>query len=194
MTFIENELTYLINPQYQHQIKSHNKPTNTSLTKEELVFYRKRIIQTTRDLLDNIDASCNQVIKEPFSDYVNSCISCYKIVDTRDIIQSEYNQLNLDSADKIALDASNNEIGNSDTTIAGMSQMLFKQINNVNTIEDCMGVTKIRQVTHKEVFPKKKKVNLRDPSLKIKGVKKKSVSIITNEDANANEDAKKNAK
>lgn len=194
MAFIENELTYLINPQYQHQIKPHNKPTNQTISKEELVFYRKRIIQTTRDLLDNIDASSNVVIKEPFSYYVQSCISCYKIVDTRDIIQSEYNQLNLDSSDKIALDSSNNEICNSDTTISDMSQMLFKQINNVNTIEDCMGVKKIRRVTSKEVFPKKKKVNLRDPSLKNKGVKKKSVSIITNEDPNANELAKKDTK
>ena len=194
MSFIENELTYLINPQYQHQIKSRHKSTNPHISKEELVFYRKRIIQTTRDLLDNIDASCNLIIRDPFSEYVQSCISYYKIVDTCDIIQSEYNHLNLDNVDKIALDASNNEIGHSDTTMADMSQMLFKQISKVNTIEDCMGVKKIRHVKHIEVYPKKKKVNLRDPSLKIKGVKKKSVSIITNEDANENELAKKSAK
>ena len=143
-------------------------------------------------MLDNIDSSSNLVIKDSFSEYAASCISSYKILDTRDIIQSEYNQLNIENEEKIALDASNNKIINSDTTIENMSQMLFKQISNVNTIEDCMGVTKVRQPTQKEVFPNKKKVNLRDPSLKIKGVKKKSVSIITNEDAN--EGAKKNAK
>jgi len=192
MSFIENELNYLINPQYQHQIKSQHKLTSKPISKEELVFYRKRIIQSTRDMLDNIDSSSNLVIKDSFSEYAASCISSYKILDTRDIIQSEYNQLNIENEEKIALDASNNKIINSDTTIENMSQMLFKQISNVNTIEDCMGVTKVRQPTQKEVFPNKKKVNLRDPSLKIKGVKKKSVSIITNEDAN--EGAKKNAK
>jgi len=192
MSFIENELNYLINPQYQHQIKSQHKLTSKPISKEELVFYRKRIIQSTRDMLDNIDSSSNLVIKDSFSEYAASCISSYKILDTHDIIQSEYNQLNIENEEKIALDASNNQIINSDTTIANMSQLLFKQISNVNTIEDCMGVTKVRQTTQKEVFPNKKQVNLRDPSLKIKGVKKKSVSIITNEDAN--EDAKKNSK
>jgi len=193
MSFIENELTYLINPQYQHQIKSQHKSTNQSISKEELVFYRKRIIQTTRDLLDNIDSSSNIIIKESFSEYATSCISSYKTIDTRDIIQSEYNQLNIDNEDKIALDASNDDISDADASnVSDMNSIFFKQISNVNTIEDCMGVTKVKQVKQKEVFPNKKKVNLRDPSLKIKGVKKKSVSIITNEDSN--EIAKKSAK
>ena len=193
MSFIENELTYLINPQYQHQIKSQHKLTSKPISKEELVFYRKRIIQSTRDMLDNIDSSSNLVIKDSFSEYAASCISSYKILDTRDIIQSEYNQLNIDNEDKIALDAYNDDISDVDASnVSDMNSIFFKQISNVNTIEDCMGVTKVKQVKQKEVFPNKKKVNLRDPSLKIKGVKKKSVSIITNEDSN--EIAKKSAK
>ena len=157
MSFIENELNYLINPQYQHQIKSQHKLTSKPISKEELVFYRKRIIQSTRDMLDNIDSSSNLVIKDSFSEYAASCISSYKILDTRDIIQSEYNQLNIENEEKIALDASNNKIINSDTTIENMSQMLFKQISNVNTIEDCMGVTKVHNQHRRRYFRIRKK-------------------------------------
>ena len=55
MSNIENELTYLINPQYSNQINKDNKNEKNKLSQDDITFYRKRIIQTTRDLLDNID-------------------------------------------------------------------------------------------------------------------------------------------
>tara|TARA_Y100000992_G_C21273167_1_gene498186 strand:- start:2557 stop:3108 length:552 start_codon:yes stop_codon:yes gene_type:complete len=176
MSNIENELTYLINPQYSNQISKDNKNEKNKLSQDDITFYRKRIIQTTRDLLDNIDISYNLFVKDNFTSYIESCIKHYKIVDTHDIIQSEYIDL---SNNNLTLDISNNNIN---INYKDSNQLLFKEKKNVNTIENCMKINKIQTVSSKkEKIPKKKVVDLRDPSLKLKGVKKKSISIITNE-------------
>jgi hypothetical protein len=180
MSNIENELIYLINPQYQNQIHKKGKERNENdLSQEDIKFYRKRIIQTTRDLLDNNENGDNLLLKDHFMFYINTCIKHYKITDTHDIIQGEYKDL---SNNKIAIDASNNKVNINN--VEETNQILFKEKKNVNTIENCMKINKIQNViTKKERIPKKKSVDLKDPALKLKGVKKKSVSIITDENA-----------
>ena len=194
MTHIDNELTYLINPQYQNQIHYNKGNDDKEISKEELKFYRKRILQSTRDLLDdvNIYPVSNSMLKESFLLYALSCINYYKAIDTTDIIQHQYDTLN---NNKI-IDNSNNYIDNNNNgDISENNQLLFKQRKSINTIEECMNITKIRDDSNVEVFPIKKKVDLRDPSLKIKGVKKKSVSIITNiDDKNEKKDLENESK
>jgi len=182
MSNIENELTYLINPQYQNQIhKKNTENQDNDLSQEDIKFYRKRIIQTTRDLLDCNESGYNLLLKDHFMLYVDTCIKHYKITDTHDIIQSEYKDL---SNNKIAIDVSNNNINININNIEETNQLLFKEKKMVNTIENCMKINKIQNViAKKETIPKKKSVDLKDPSLKLKGVKKKSVSIITDENA-----------
>ena len=179
MSQIGNELTYLINPQYQNQIHRDKTKQEKELSKEELKFYRKRIIQSTRDLLDDINTHpvSNSILKESFLLYAASCINYYKAIDTSDIIQNQYDTLNeatlTDNSDKNKMD---------DIEFSENNHLLFKHHKTVNTIEECMNISKIRHNSNPEIFPTKKKVNLRDPSLKTKGVKKKSVSIITSVD------------
>jgi hypothetical protein len=181
MSKIENELTYLINPQYQNQIHHSKSKQNKELSNEELKFYRKRIIQSTRDLFDDTYTPpiSSSMIRESFLIYAASCINYYKTIDTNDIIQNQYDTLNevvlSDNTDQY--DKNNNEIEFSEN-----NHLLFKQHKTINTIEECMKISRVRHISNPEIFPTKKKVNLRDPSLKIKGVKKKSVSIITSVD------------
>jgi len=63
----------------------------TNVNREEFYFYKKSIINTTRELLKNyIDISCNidnDIINEAFINYANILIKSFKQVDLIDMIK-----------------------------------------------------------------------------------------------------------
>lgn len=184
MSTIGNELTYLINPQYQHQL--HMRPTIdlNVLNQEDIDFYKKRIIQTTKDLLNSIDISCNTIIHDSFNLYVSLCITHFKILDTTDIIQTEY--------DALEKQESNNVVMYETKDLELSNKILFNKVQPKNTIDRCMKINKIDCRTKQaESFPIKKELNLKDPALKYKGIKKKSMSIIIDEKNDPKEDGGK---
>lgn len=164
MSNIENELNYLINPQYQNQIYNKNINKN-KVTIEDISFYRKRIIQTLRNMLDNNKDDYSNSIKETFDNFVKECVKHFKTLDTRDLIQSEFDSY-VSEPNNYETDLSNNNVDN--------NKLLFNNKNS-RRIEDCMKINKITNsnVKKEENYPQKKSLDLKNPSLKLKGVKKK---------------------
>ena len=87
-------LEYLTNPSYYSILNKNNKTNMIKETnnKEDVRFYRKRIIALTKEMLKG-DIPSNG-IKEAHDDYVNILIKYFKIVDKSDIIQDQYSNSN----------------------------------------------------------------------------------------------------
>ena len=160
---IMDELEYLMNPgMYEKWMKKNEKKIKVSDLKSDVKFYKKRIIQLTKDMMkgQHITNSVNKA----YNEYMKSCVAYLRFLDTKDILQEEYKgipeQLDL-SDDDVDGDPNNNLINPS---------YLHKQ----NKIEDYIDVKKISNVPKNDTYlPEKKDLKLKDPELKKKGVKKK---------------------
>lgn len=132
-------------------------------------FYRKRIIQLTKDLLsDEIDCVFyHDDIYRAFDKFIHTSIDYFKTIDRSDILQEDYKDLeeNLNHLDDF--------LEPSDISIENANKGMMRQIYIKNSTLD--GLVK-RTILKKEepILPKKKKINLKDPELKNKGIGKKN--------------------
>ena len=160
---IMDELEYLMNPgMYEKWMKKNEKKIKVSDLKSDVKFYKKRIIQLTKDMMK--DQHITNSVNKAYNEYMKSCVAYLRFLDTKDILQEEYKgipeQLDL-SDDDVDGDPNNNLINPS---------YLHKQ----NKIEDYIDVKKISNVPKNETYlPEKKNLKLKDPELKKKGIKKK---------------------
>lgn len=168
MNNVFNELEYLSNPSLYEKYITQQKILNDQEFKNDKKFYRKRIIQLTKDLYSNDIEKYNNIplneIKKIFNKYIKESIDLLKLIDKNDNIQQEYIDLSLNKI-KNNQDISFNQINN--------DSILFNK-PATNKIEDCMPL--IKKVNDKDKnmkIPVKKDINLKDPKLKTKGVKKK---------------------
>jgi hypothetical protein len=164
MSNIQSELEFLMNSGLYEKYKHKQETEDTSLFVNDKKFYKKRIIQLTKDLFkpnqhsDSINLLCN--------DYIKTCINHLKMKDKMDIIQTEYSNLN------------NNEPDNKPETDISLGQIDNEFIKSVlnkpssNNLDDYV-IKTINEPEKPPHLPKKKIVNLTNPELMNKGVKKK---------------------
>lgn len=169
MNNVFNELEYLSNPLLYEKYITQQNIQNDEELKHDKKFYRKRVIQLTKDLysndIDKYPVPLNEV-KRLFNKYVKECIDILKLVDKNDNIQDEYSDLSLNKIIDNKHDISFNLIDN--------DSILFNKPITTNKIEDCMPlIKKSNQIEKNMKIPVKKDLNLKDPKLKTKGVKKK---------------------
>ena len=162
MSSIENELNYLINPQYQNQINIKN--NKSKITQDDILFYKKRIIQTAKNIINKTNDSYSSEITEIFNDFIELCIKHFKTIDTHDLIQTQFTTLINEPTNKNKPVSLNNDKNN--------DELLFNKKDEIK-IEDCMKIKKINHVKKECDYPVKKNIDLKNPSLKLKGVKKK---------------------
>ena len=182
-------------------------PAKKSAHKKDKKFYRKRIYDLTKQLLNpevpqqdtpntktnanaNMDASLNPDITNAFEAYVKACIDHFKIVDKTDILQEDYkNLLDVDNLNQINVDSIH--------SVEEADQCLMRsiKIREPNTLEKFVK-RKERKVEEPKPLPQQKDVNLKDPALKNKGIRKKknitntyttaSAPTVTNETTSTN--------
>ena len=138
---IMDELEYLMNPgMYEKWVKKNEKKITVSDLKSDVKFYKKRIIQLTKNMMkgEHVTNSVNKA----YNEYMKSCVAYLKFLDTKDILQEEYKgipeQLDMSDAD-IDGDPNNNLIN---------PTYLHKQ----NKIEDYLDVKKISNVPKKKTY------------------------------------------
>ena len=143
-----------------------NKEINREL-RNDIKFYKKRIYQTTKDLIrkkidgNNIDKNLDEI----FTNYLYNLIEHFKFDDKKDILQEEFKDI-----DKKKVRFSLNNIENVDADQYIMKQPEIKS----TTIEDCMNIKIKKPEKKKPILPKEKIINLKNPEFKNKGLKKKS--------------------
>jgi hypothetical protein len=160
---------------------------NNKINKKDKKFYRKRILNLTRELFISSD-EYNPDINEAFMNYVYHCVEHFKNTDTTDILQGEYAELDADTdADTdadAAIDADDEHDG-----INTYNSSIMRKIVKPNTLDNFI----IRNVIKKkesEQLPLQKEINLKDPQLKVKGIVKKKNLINTYEEQENNEKEK----
>jgi hypothetical protein len=180
-------LEYLTNPAY-HSIISKNKKNkfNNKINKEELKFYRKRIIALTKDMLKG--AIPSKGLKEMHDDYVNSIIKYFKIVDKTDIIQNQYNDSGEESNELKEHDDNDdlNDIITESLTLDEANELIMKK-PIINSNLNNFVISTATQQAETRIIPVKLEIDLNSPSLKTKGIKpkkfKKAKTKTTEEDS-----------
>lgn len=172
-------LDCLINKEIFNKQKSIEK--KMKINKKDKKFYRKRILNLTRELLlsdkHNENQGENEIENEPiippdllyaFNNYVKSCINNFKTIDKNDIIQEEYKAINASKNDTY-LEVEIKEL--EDKTLED-NKLFMRSIKTKNYLDDFV---KYKYIKKEEdmILPKMKDINLKEPNLRNKGIKKK---------------------
>ena len=175
------DLLYLTN---QNFIDKYNQKLdeNKTYNKEEIRFYRKRILNTTKDLLR--ENSINNDIDNSFLNYAQELIKYYKFIDKKDILQEEYKDLKEKPKKKV----------NPNFKLMENNKLMTKETKKtIRTIKDCLPLKIKTKKQNKTTYPKKKDINIKDPKFRTKGLEKeKSNQFICLEKQKENTKIKKN--
>jgi len=149
------------------------------VNKKDQKFYRRRILSLTKELLYPEEAATTTKLtttttttstNDPnivglFQIYSKACIEYFKTLDKNDIIQEDYSTLTPET----------NEMSPEDIkTQAEIDQQFMRSIH-VKEATTLDKFVKRSTAAPKEdpILPKQKDINLRDPALKNKGIRKK---------------------
>ena len=156
-------LEYLLNPVLYEKIII-EKDKSDSLIINDIKFYRKRLCQLTKNMCKG--EYINENLKLVFLNYASSMIYYLKQLDEKDILQSDY--INLDSG----LSPVKEEY--TDISLCqDIDNIMMKSSKSDNNLDNF-----IKRVNLKEedkIIPHKRVPDIRDPKLKNKGVKNKKI-------------------
>jgi hypothetical protein len=143
--------------------------------KKDKRFYRKRIYELTKQLINEDDTNpviCNKDLHFAFEMYSKICIEYFKILDKNDILQEDYSHL-LNSSSQINIDP-NLSIENINS-IEEADQLLMRSIKIVepNSLEKLVKRKSTKSIKKELPLPIQKNIDLKNPILKKKGIKEK---------------------
>lgn len=154
-------LEYLINPFYKKdKFESNiNKYENERLDKEKCSFYKKRIISHTKKMLKGEYDS--QELEELHKQYINSLIKHFTREDEFELLQSEYNKID------VSLNNHNHKHTDISSILIDNKYMIKK--SKPNSFDNFVITKQIHDIK-KIHLPKKKVLNVNTPAHKIKGI------------------------
>ena len=150
-----------------------SKKINKKINNKDKKFYRKRVLNLTRELLLSNDSSLNLLpdVKYSFDNYVNSCIQYFKIIDSSDIIQEEYKDYISNDLENDYINFEENCILTNNTDDIDKQYMRSVKIP-LPTLKDFVKKNTI-QYKKPTFIPQQKDIDLKNPVLKNKGISKK---------------------
>jgi len=144
------------------------------LNKEDTKFYRKRIFNLFKEIISgNSPTDLLPDVKYAYDNFLNSTIHYFKTIDNNDIIQSEYNDIEKLQENYIEFpyDSSLNMTINIEA-----DKLLMRTIKtDIPTLDKYVKKTLVKK-NNEIILPKQKEINLKDPNLKIKGLKKNNIN------------------
>jgi hypothetical protein len=170
-------LNYLVNKDLCIRTTTTTKKTN----KEDRKFYRKRIYGLVQDILTSREkrASMSPDVLLAFDIFMNAGVNYFKILDTTDIIQEDY---------KGIIDTSLSEIDDCEQTVENANKGMMRAIQMNNSLDNFI----TKKVTNKRILllPQQRDIDLKDPSLKNKGIQKKNITNTYDETKNKTDETK----
>jgi len=170
---IINQITLdcLINKEVYEKMHAFKK--QKIVNKKDKKFYRKRILNLTKELLlkkDDDYSEINPDIKYSFDNYIKTCIHYFKIIDNNDIIQEEYKDFkpcfNIQYDDNTYIENMNNTYDNE------KDKLFMRTVKIPNGLEKLVKITTTKK-PEEIIFPKIKEIDLQEPNLRNKGIQKK---------------------
>ena len=156
--------------QYARYISQNQQTSDTkTINKKDKKFYKRRIFDLTKQLLNN--EKPQQIfpdVSTAFDSYAKICIEYFKILDKTDILQEDYDGLT---------DAVNpNDSSIAENTQTEVNKLLMRSFNitEPNALEKLVKRTSTKIAQKPLIMPIQKDINLNDPILKNKGIRKKN--------------------
>ena len=171
------DLEYLMNPDQQKKIAE--KYEGNQISDDERKFYRKRLLQLTRDLIAGEIENTN--LEAAFNNYLKESIKYLKFTDKKDIIQEEYVEINKKMEQrrerKIKKAISEDKEGqnkNPEINSVNPDELLINKSQIKNPAMNSFIKIKKNPTQKNQIMPKQRDINLTDPKLKKKGIKKRN--------------------
>lgn len=129
-------------------------------SKRDRKFYKRRILQLTKDMLlsDEIDVRTDMI--NAFDHYARTCISYFKMIDKTDILQTDYPPAT-ESVIKVVAPFED----------SCMSLMRSVKINPITMDNFVKRTSTVKEKP--DIVPMLRDVNLKSPELRNKGIRKK---------------------
>jgi hypothetical protein len=145
----------------KHVMKQREKQIN----KEELKFYRKRIFNLFKDIISNTSPNdLSPDVKYAYDTFIKTSINYFKVADNNDLLQEEYKDI-------IPECINNNNIDLSENSIEADTLMMRSVKMDTSTLDKY-----VKRISHKKqekiILPKSREVDIMNPELKNKGIKK----------------------
>jgi hypothetical protein len=150
------DLLYFSNNNIYKQVdKIIENPNN----EEDIKFYKKRIIYLTKQLLKK-EIETTTSISESFNNYINQTIMHFKFIDKKDMLQKEYDNIEIKKPKP-----------KKDFKLENENQkLLIKKISKPKTMNDYI-IQKNKKIK-KYLPPKVKNYNIKTDNFKKKGINK----------------------
>ena len=150
----------------KHLIKQREKQIN----KEDLKFYRKRILNLFKDIIsNNFSGDLSPDVKYAYDSFIKTSIDYFKVVDNNDLLQEEYKNIKFDEEQLNNLTEENTINSKSCSEADNLMMRLVKM--DLPTLDKY--VKKTNNKKNEEIFlPKSREVDITNPELKNKGIKK----------------------
>jgi hypothetical protein len=180
-----------INEEYLFQnktfiLKKENKK-HLNISKKDKKFYKKRILNISKKILDDEPQNLNNDIIFAFNSFIKLLIKDFKMIDTNDIYQDDYKDFNFDNYKNEINDINEineineiNDIQNNDKNEIKNLNYITKYKNNKNFNLDNFVLiinkekNKINEEINTIILPKKRIADIKNPLLKNKGLSKKN--------------------
>jgi len=162
-------LEYLLNPNLYEKINDQKNDVNQLLLLEDIIFYKQRICKLTKDMCKGNYTNNN--LKNIFINYASTIVYYLKQLDEKDILQSEYD--NMETLDNSNIEL--NDISNSNyltNNIIDTNNLIINKPKISNNLDNF--IKKVNIVSTEKIIPKKRIINIKDHDHKIKGVKTKN--------------------
>lgn len=150
------------------------KQTKKQINKEDLKFYRKRIFNLFKEIIsNNPPEDLSPEVSYSYDTFIKSAIHYFKVHDNNDLLQEEYNDLDLDlSKEKKEENNNNTEIPENLEIKEETNKLMMRSIKmDVPTLDKY-----VKRISHKKeesfILPKSREVDIKNPELKNKGIKK----------------------
>jgi hypothetical protein len=143
----------------KHVMKQREKQIN----KEDFKFYRKRIFNLFKEIINNNSPQdLSPDVKYAYDTFIKSSIDYFKTVDNNDLLQEEYKDIEFPD------EVSNTPIIDSSEA----DKLLMRSVKmDMPTLDKYVKRTSLKKETQ-IVLPRQREVNITNPELKDKGLKK----------------------
>jgi len=157
------DLMYFTNNSARRMMDEKDQGEEKKLDKKDIKFYRKRILQLTKDLLRG--GKTSNIINESFTAFAETAIKSFKYDDEAEILQKEFEDLE---------EKKKASKGGKEFVSLESDKLMMKDLKNKknDTIKN-FAIVKTKKKQEKIKTFTQKKIDLKTEELKNKGVKKK---------------------
>ena len=152
------DFLYLTNPTILDKYKK-KMPKKNLVTKEDIKFYRKRILMATKNYLR--EKPITSEVSGAFENYASQLIKHFKFIDKKDMVQKEYENI-LKKKSKPSVNFKLMEQN---------KLMLKDKKETIRTIPDFIPIIVKERSKKRMIIPKQKNYNIKNPNLRKKGLK-----------------------